>query len=233
MAAHFRIDARHVFGPAADLLRQIPPLKRLVMSVSGPHLVDQFQVQVYLAPEEPLLPVFARIVHAEIERHAVFVGQREEHLHQIDRWIVHLLAFEQALERRGDPPSQPGADQHHGVDPHVFHRPEIGVPLPDAPVLVGNVPAHLVEKRRADRNRFEDAFGPEIRVRQAASRVAARRTLRGAGRQHDCDQHGQRCRKTARFKVMSVHRVSIPRFSDTPYSGRTSAPPAGRPTADS
>ena len=187
MAAHFRIDTRHVLGPAADLLRQIPPLKRLVVAVSGPHLVDQFQVQVYLALEEALLPVFARIVHAEIERHTVFVGQRKEHLHQIDRGIVHLLAFEQTLERRSDPPPQPGADQHHGVDPHVFHRPEIGVPLPDAPVLVGNIPAHLVEERRTNGNRLENAFGSEIVVRQATGRVAARRTLRGAGRQHDCD----------------------------------------------
>ena len=156
------------------------------MAVFGPHFVDEFPVQVNFALEEPFLPVFARVVDAEVEGHVVFVGQREEHFDQIRGRVVDLLAFEQTLERRGDPAAQSGADQHHRVDAHVLHRPEVGVPFAHAPILMGNVPTDLVEKGRPDGDGFEDAFGAEIVVGEFAGSGGLRRRIRrGAGGQHE------------------------------------------------
>ena len=87
MLAHTGHNLGDVLSPAANLLAKIPSLEALVVAILGPNLVDESIIHVDFLLVLALVPPLARIVSSEEECHIVFVGQCEEHLYQVDRWI--------------------------------------------------------------------------------------------------------------------------------------------------
>ena len=150
LLAHRMEGADGPLRGAADLAADIPAAETLVApSVHVPHLVDHILVVLDLVRHVVRVPVLARVVEAEIELHAVFLGQPQEEVDQIDRRHVAPL-FEQIGRGVGDELAVSRTDDDHRVDADGLHVAEIGLPLLRTPVLVGNVVRDFVEERARD-----------------------------------------------------------------------------------
>ena len=135
------------------------PLNAGAAAVRRPDLIHHGPVQVELARQLARVPVAARVVGAEVEGQAVLLGQRQEHIHQVDRRPVAALPLDQHLRRVGQPALVAGADQDHRVDADGLHGREVGVPFGPAPVLVRDVVGDLVEERACERHGWRGIDG--------------------------------------------------------------------------
>ena len=171
--AHFAEGVDGAFRRAGNLAAQVPAAEAVVLlAVHLPHLVDDVAVGLDLRGHVARVPVLARIVEPEIELHAVFFGQPQVHVHQVDRRHV-TPPREEVLGRVGDEFAVAAADQDDGVDADGLHVAEILVPLLFAPVLVGDVVGNFVEEGAGDRQgvlRGHDQPGRRVRGAAAAAR---------------------------------------------------------------
>ena len=138
------------FGGAADFTAQIPAAETLVFAaVHVPDLLDHIFIMLDFARHVARIPVFARIVEAEIKFHPVFFSQPQEQIDQIDR--RHIAPLLQQVGRRvGNELAVTRSDFDYGIDADGLHMAEVGVPLLFAPILVGDVMRNLIEERARD-----------------------------------------------------------------------------------
>ena len=143
-----------------------------MMAVLRPNLIYELYIQIDFLQVIAFMPILSGVVHSEKEGHIVFIGKAEEHLHKIDRRIIHILCRKDRFERSRYPTAEAGAYQHHRVDAHILHGAEIPVPLLYSPVLVRNIPAYLIKESRIDRHALEALRSLELLVCKLASATA-------------------------------------------------------------
>ena len=129
-----------------NLTAEVPATERgVVLAVVLPHLVNDEAVVLGLLRHIARVPIVARVVEAEVELHAVFVGKAEEHIQQVGRGGVAPLADE-VFRRIGDKFAVARANHDNRVDANRAHMLKVGIPLLFAPILVRNIVADFVEK---------------------------------------------------------------------------------------
>ena len=127
------------FRLAGNLSADVPAFEALVVAVALPYLVDDILVVIDFPRHVAGVPVVAGVVEPEVELHAVFVGQAEIHVDQVDGGHVASMLLHQVFRRIGDELSVPAPDDDDGVDADGFHVAEILFPFLHAPVLMGYV----------------------------------------------------------------------------------------------
>lgn len=180
-----------------------PPKLGVVLSVVFPHLVDYIAVVLNFPGEVARVPVAARIVEAEPEFHAVFVGKGQEHVEQVAR--RHVAAFaKQILRGVGYEFAVARANHDHRVDAHGLHVLEIALPFLRPPVLVRYVVRYFIEERSGD---FKPCAG---RHDEAGVGCGGRRRLSGSlcrqiGRATQKSSRRGECRSLQKVATIDVH----------------------------
>ena len=183
VASHIGKNLGNVSGAAADLLAKVPALEALVLlAVFLPNFVYELVVHIDFLLELTHVPPITGIIEAEEELHIVFVGKGEKHLDEVNRRIVAVrLSLKHRFKRSGNPRAEAATDHHYGVDAHILHCPEIGVPFFDAPVLVRNVPADFIEESSVYLHSLRNVRSLKLLVCELAA-MAARHCQKGSKR---------------------------------------------------
>ena len=87
-----RMERRNTALCITTYLRtDIPSFETLVMTIHLPRLVDDISVVIDFLLHVARVPIVTRIIKSKVEIHAIFVGQSQEHINQVDR--RHVATF--------------------------------------------------------------------------------------------------------------------------------------------